>query len=437
MSGEQRGASSGSAPATGAASSGSPPAAGAAPSAPPPGAGTASPSPGLEPPGAGAAPGPPARSPYDAVDSLVGLARTLRAAGTPVSPERVQAAVAAAAALDPGARTDVYWAGRLTLCTDPEDLARYDRVFAAYFGDRPGALVRRPRTTRPGLRLSPGGGEEPGTQGDGERSGVAAASRVEQLRHRDVARMTAAERAELARLLALLRLPGEQRRTRRRRPATRGAVDADRTLRAWLAAGGEPARLRRERPATRPRRVVLLVDVSGSMDPYADALLRFAHAASGRRRGLGAAEVFVLGTRLSRVTREMAHRDPDAALAAVAAACPDAGGGTRLGGLLKEFLDRWGARGLARGAVVVVLSDGWEREDPRLLGEQTARLARLAHRVVWCNPRKAAPGYAPLAGGMAAALPHVDDFLEGHSLAAYERLARVVVGLDRAGSGHA
>ncbi len=370
--------------------------------------------------------------PYDAVDSLVGLARTLRAAGVASSPERVQAAVQAMAALDPARHDDVYWAGRLTLCGSEEDLARYDAVFAAYFGDRPGTIVRRQRLAKPALRVvADGGVTPPDSDGDGEElSGVAAASSVEQLRHRDVSRLTAAERAELHRLLGLLRLPGEVRHTRRKRPAARGAVDPDRTLRAWLRAGGEPAQLRRHRAGTRARRVVLLVDVSGSMDSYADALLRFAHAAA--RRGRAQTEVFVLGTRLSRVTREMAHRDPDVALGLVNEVSPDAGGGTRLGVLLKEFLDRWGQRGTARGAVVVILSDGWERDDPALLGEQVARLARLAHRVVWANPRKAAPGFAPVAGGMAAALPHVDDFVEGHSLAAYEHLAAVVLGRQRA-----
>ena len=170
---------------------------------------------------------------------------------------------------------------------------------------------------------------------------------------------------------------------------------------------------------------VLLVDVSGSMESYADALLRFAHAASRTSR---ATEVFALGTRLTRISREMALRDPDAAMAAVAAVLADAGGGTRLGELLKQFLDQWGQRGTARGAVVVLLADGWERGEATLLGEQVARLHRLAHRVVWANPRKAAPGYAPLAAGMAAALPHVDDFVEGHSLAALEHLAEVVAG---------
>lgn len=369
---------------------------------------------------------------YDGVDSLVGLGATLRAAGVGVSTDRVHAAVEALAHLDPARRSDVYWAARLTLCGSPEDLARFDDVFAAYFGDRPGSVVRRQRLSRAQLQLVP----SPDEPGDGEGEGApqdarAAASSVEQLRHRDVTALTTAEKEHLRALLAALRMPGERRRTRRQRPAGRGAVDGPRTLRAWLAAGGEPARLRHRAPSSRPRRVVLLVDVSGSMEGYADALLRFAHAAA--RRGAGApTEVFALGTRLTRLTRELALRDADTAMAAVAAALPDAGGGTRLGELLKQFLDAWGQRGTARGAVVVVLSDGWERGDPALLGAQMARLHRLAHRVVWANPRKAAPGFAPLAGGMAAALPHVDDFVEGHSLAALEHLADVVLGRSRA-----
>ena len=369
---------------------------------------------------------------YDAVDSLVGLAATLRGMGVAASADRVHAAVSALAVLDPVHRADVYWAGRLTLCGSADELSRYDSAFAAYFGDRPAAAVRRQRLPRRSLQLV----AEPGELGDGEDGGTphettrAAASSVEQLRHRDVRTMTSAERDQLHVLLAALRLPGDHRVTRRLRPAARGQVDGGRTLRAWLAAGGEPARLRHRAPLRRPRRVVLLVDVSGSMESYADALLRFAHAASGR--GSAPTEVFALGTRLTRVSRELALRDADAAMAAVAQAVPDAGGGTRLGELVKQFLDQWGQRGTARGAVVVVLSDGWERGDATLLGEQMERLHRLAHRVVWCNPRKAAPGYAPLAAGMAAALPHVDDFVEGHSLAALEHLAAVVRGGVRA-----
>lgn len=365
---------------------------------------------------------------FDATDSVVGLARTLRTCGVAASPERVQATVAALASLDPTRRDHVYWACRLTLCSGPEDVARFDRAFAAYFGDRPGSLVRRPRVRVPRLRLVSDGSlpdslDEPH---DTPGTAAAAASSVEQLRHRDVARLSAREQEELHRLLATLRLPGEMRRSRRRRPARRGEVDPGRTLRAWLRAGGEPAALCRRQPTPRPRRVVLLVDVSGSMDPYSGALLRFTHAAA--RRGAAPTEVFTLGTRLARVTQEMGHRDADRAMAAVAAAAPDAGGGTRLGLLLKDFLDHWGQRGLARGAVVVILSDGWERGDPALLGEQVARLHRLAHRVVWANPRKGAPGFAPVARGMAAALPHVDDFVSGHSLASLEHLAAVVLG---------
>jgi uncharacterized protein with von Willebrand factor type A (vWA) domain len=366
--------------------------------------------------------------PYDAVDSLVGLAATLRGMGVQASADRVCAAVSALAELEPMRTADVYWAGRLTLCGSPDELARYDAAFAAYFGDRPGAVVRRQRLTTTQLQLVAEPGDR-GASGAGDAEAaqsVAAASTVEQLRSRDVTTLDAAEREHLRRLLAALRLPGERRVTRRLRPSLRGQVDGGRTLRAWLAAGGEPAQLRRRSRGTRPRRVVLLVDVSGSMEGYADALLRFAHAAS--HRGAGPTEVFAMGTRLTRITREMALRDPDAALAAVATALVDAGGGTRLGELLKQFLDSWGQRGTARGAVVVILSDGWERGDATLLGEQVARLHRLSHRVVWSNPRKAAPGYAPLAAGMAASLPHVDDFVEGHSLGALEHLAAVVRG---------
>jgi uncharacterized protein with von Willebrand factor type A (vWA) domain len=367
----------------------------------------------------------------DGTDSLVGLARTLRAAGVAATPDRVHAAVEALSMLDASRLDDVYWAGRLTLCGSADEGRRYDAVFRAYFGDRPGSLRRRQRVLLPRLQLvSDDGPVAGGEQEQLSGTASAAAGSAEQLRHRDVSRLGPAEREELHRLLALLRLPGEVRRTRRHSPSVRGPVDARRTLRAWMQAGGEPAVLHRRRPRRRPRRVVLLVDVSGSMERYAGALLRFSHAAA--RRGSAPTEVFALGTRLTRLTREMGQRDPDAAMAAVAEAVPDAGGGTRLGPLLKEFLDRWGQRGTARGAVVVVLSDGWERGDVALLEEQMARLHRLCHRLVWANPRKAAPGFAPLAAGMAAALPHVDDFVEGHSLAALEHLAAVVRGAVRA-----
>ena len=375
----------------------------------------------------------------DGVAFLVVLGRALRAAGVAAGPDRVQRAVEAAAALDPACRDDVYWAGRATLCAGPEDLRRYDAVFAALVDGEMPRLQPRPVTVLrsvPVARTEPDGSEPGEEAGEGEEADAmlrAAASTVEVLRHKDVTTLDAAEREAMRRALAALELPGEPRRSRRwRRSPYAGVVDPGRTVRAMLHAGGEPARLHHRRHALRPRRVVLLVDVSGSMSGYADALLRFAHAAA-RRRG-AATEVFTVGTRLTRVTREMGSRDPQTAMAAVAAAVPDYSGGTRLGVLLRDFLDRWGQRGMARGAVVVILSDGWERDDPALLGTQMARLSRLAHRVVWCNPRKGRRGFAPLAGGLAVALPYVDDFVEGHSLAALQRLAEVVAG-TAAGAG--
>jgi uncharacterized protein len=365
----------------------------------------------------------------DLSGSAVGFARTLRAAGVDATPDRVHAFVTALDALGAADRDRVYWAGRVTLCAGPVDVERYDRVFAAFFdGQRvTGRAVVRRRT-----QLTPQAiGDEVGdASSDAPTVDAAAvtrqASREELLRHRDVRDLDDRERAELHRLLAAFALPGETRRTRRRVPARRGAVDRRRSVRALLRAGGELGRLHREAPQDRPRRVVLLVDVSGSMAGYADVLLRFAHVAV-RRHG-ARTEVFTLGTRLTRVTGPMSHRDPDTAMRAVAAAIPDWSGGTRLGEGLRAFLDVWGQRGVARGAVVVVLSDGWETGDVQLLGDQVARLSRLSHRLIWANPRAGRAGFAPTAAGMAAALPHCDQLVEGHSLAALERLARVVAG---------
>ncbi|MGN6689053.1 MAG: vWA domain-containing protein, partial [Actinomycetales bacterium] len=210
----------------------------------------------------------------------------------------------------------------------------------------------------------------------------------------------------------------------RRAPARRGSADPRRTLRAALHTDGELCVLARRDRSRRPRKVVLLVDISGSMEPYADALLRFAHVVV--RRAPASTEVFTLGTRLTRVTRELRLRDPDAALAAASAAIADWSGGTRLGDLLKDFLDRWGQRGTARGAVVVIASDGWERGDATLLKEQMVRLHRLAHRVIWVNPHKGKDGFAPLTAGMIAVLPSVDDLVAGHSLAAFDELAALL-----------
>lgn len=365
------------------------------------------------------------------VDAVAtGFARTLRAAGLAASSDRLVAFVEALATLDPTRRDDVYWAGRLTLCGARDDLGRYDRAFAAYFGGeaphrqlRPG---QRPGPARLRAVRAPLGVPGQVEDDDDAVAVTVGASRAEVLRKRDLATLTPADREEVNRMLAALSLPGERRRTRRRAPARRGRIDRRATVREALHGRGDPRRIHWQRPRSKPRRVVMLVDVSGSMSSYADALLRFAHVATLRPGDEGETEVFALGTRLTRITEELDVRDTDAALAAVAGAIPDWSGGTRLGDGLAELARR--RRELVRGAVLVVLSDGWERGDPARVGEAMRRLSLLARRIVWSNPRKGARGYAPLVGGMAAALPHVDDFVEGHSLGALEELARRVAG---------
>lgn len=376
----------------------------------------------------------PGHLPSDLTPALVLFGQRLREAGVDASPDRVQAFLAALDTVGAGDPGDVYWVGRVTLCGDAVDIARYDRVWAIVFGGRPPAAVSQ----QPLVQVVPASPDDVGAAGDDSDDQdvtalVANASRTERLRHRDVMDMTADERADLARLLAAFRMPGETRKTRRHRAAHRGVLDRTATVRRLLAAGGEPAQLAHRRRRTRPRDVVLLADVSGSMGAYAEVLLRFAHATA---RGHAAhTEVFTLGTRLTRVSRELGIRDPDLAMRAVGLAVEDWSGGTRLGETLKAFLDQWGQRGMARGAVVVVLSDGWERGGVEVLADQMARMSRLAHRLVWANPRAGRAGFAPTAGGMAAALPHCDDLVAGHSLAALEQLAHVVAGASTGTTG--
>lgn len=368
-------------------------------------------------------PGEPVIPTADAV--LLGFTRALRAAGVPVTQDRAQTYLAAVGVVGLADRRATYAAGRATLCAGPDDLERYDHVFEAWFGARDGLPQHRSAREQPVARTADvplADGSSEGEDGDAEQL-RAMASEVEVLRHRDVADLTAAERQRLAALFAGLTPRAPRRRTARRQAWHRGDVDASRTLRASLRRMGEPGEIAWRRPGTKPRPVVLLIDVSGSMSGYADALLRLAHrvvVATGR------AEVFTVGTRLTHLTRALRQRDPDRALVAAGQTVPDWSGGTRLGETLQVFLDRWGRRGLARGAVVVVFSDGWERGDVTLLAEQMARLQRVAHRVVWVNPHRGKRGYEPVQAGVVAALPHVDDFLAGHSLATYAELMEVV-----------
>ena len=361
--------------------------------------------------------------------AVVGFVRALRAEGIAAPVGSTLAFAEALAALDVNRRDDLYWAGRATLVSRPEDTPVYDRVFARCFDGSAELLLGVPEELTIRLALDDDSGDDEPDDGDGnaEDDGVPTISvrwsPIEVLRTRDFATYSPEEFAEARRLMADLRLAGALRSSRRHRPARRGRPDVRRTVRRALRSGGEPVQRSFVGPSTRPRRVVLLCDVSGSMEPYARALVRFLHAAVVGRNQV---EAFALGTRLTRITRELSSRDPDVAIAAAAQRVVDWSGGTRIGEGLREFNDRWGVRGMARGAVVVILSDGWDRGEPEVLAEQMARLKRVAFRVVWVNPLKATPEYAPLARGMAAALPFVDEFVEGHSLAALEDLVEVI-----------
>jgi uncharacterized protein with von Willebrand factor type A (vWA) domain len=354
----------------------------------------------------------------------VAFGRVLRGAGLDVPTTNVVLFAQALDAVGVDRRARVHAAATSCFLRDPADRARFEACFAAFWEGR--VTEAAGAEPEPALSVTVAvddpdageGGDDPGNADDPVLQLRWSATEV--LRHKDFAACTAAELAQLDRLLPVLRRTGATRPSRRPVAARRGPPDLRRTVRRALRSGGDPVSLLRKGPGERPRRLVLLVDVSGSMSAYARTLVRFAHAASSGRRQV---EVFTLGTRLTRLTRELATHDPDVALERAGRAVPDWSGGTRLGESLRRFNDQWGVRGMARGAVVVVLSDGWDRGDPSLLGAELARLHRVAHRIVWVNPLKAAPGYRPLAGGMAAALPHVDAFLEGHSLAALEALA--------------
>jgi uncharacterized protein len=334
----------------------------------------------------------------DAVAALAAFGRALRAEGLPVGTGRIASFSRSAALLSPG---DLYWAGRATLVARRDQIPVYDRVFRAFFGGER-APAATPRRTSLAFE------EE-----------VALASQVELLRRKNFADCSAEELAELAALMAQLRLVVPTRRSRRLAPARAGRPDLRRTLRRSFRTGGEPLERRFRARRRRRRRLVLVLDVSGSMADYSRALLVFAHAALRADRRW---EAFCFGTRLTRLTHALAASRPDEALRRAADEVFDWNGGTRIGESLKLLLDEYGHRGLVRGAVVVLCSDGLEIGDPDLLAEQMARLSRLAHRVVWLNPLKGDPAYEPLARGMHAALPHVDVFGAGHNLASLEEL---------------
>ena len=363
---------------------------------------------------------------------VVAFGRVLREAGLEVGPGRVADALTGLDLVDLAKRDDVYWTLRQTLVSRWEDLDTFDAAFRAWFLRAPAAPVFRHATETTSLRLLRRGAEAKRSDDAGEagedRSSLGS-SPEEALRTRDFADLTPEEFENVGKLIAEIAAGRPRRRSRRLRPHHRGRdLDMRRLVRASLGTGGEAVERTYRNRVHVPRKLVVLCDVSGSMEAYSRALVLFLHALARSGRGV---EAFAFGTRLTRLTRELLIRDPEGALTAASARVADWSGGTRIGHSLKAFNDEWGRRALTRGAVVVIVSDGWEREDAAVVGHEMARLARQAYAVVWVNPLKGHPDYQPLAGGMRAALPYVDRFLPGHNLASLEELAGVLSGIER------
>ncbi|HEY0279367.1 MAG TPA: VWA domain-containing protein [Solirubrobacterales bacterium] len=380
--------------------------------------------------------------------------RRLHERGVPVTAERSARFAAALKLVRPETRRRLYWTARAIFVSDPSQVGPFNAAFTAVFGigetegvELPDDLAMeatpaddRERSQPPaGARSAEGnqdslgtGAREDGSRGEREEDErevevptLAAAEEI--LRSKRFEALEADEMASLYRLMARLHVATPSRRTRRARPDLHGErIDLRRTLRQSLRTGGDPIRLARRKRRVVRRRMVLLCDISGSMEPYARAYLQFLTCAAGGGVGsgpsVGRPEAFAFATRLTRLTRALQSRNPERAIQRAAATAPDWASGTRIGEALKAFNDRFGRRGMARGAVVVILSDGWERGEPELVAREMERLARVAYRVVWVNPRAAAKGFAPHAGGMAAALPHCDALVSGHTLKALDEV---------------
>jgi uncharacterized protein with von Willebrand factor type A (vWA) domain len=378
---------------------------------------------------------------------LVGaLGRRLHEAGLPVTPERAAHFADALTLVEPISRRRLYWTARAVFVTGAHQVPAFDAVFSSVFAAPPRAegeefvpehiqTVEAPPDERPAsdhksstrdanqprdpaaaISASPAKSGEDEDEGEELEVPLAMASDEERLGRASFDALEPHELALLYRMMSRLELATPMRRTRRRERGRHGEhVDVRRTLRASLRTGGDPIRLARRRRRIVPRRLVLLCDISGSMEPYARAYLQF--LTCGARSGPGA-EAFVFATRLTRVTRSLATRSPEQAIRRAVETAPDWSSGTRIGEALGAFNDRHGRRGMARGAVIVILSDGWERGDPMRLGREMERLSRFAHRIVWVNPRVSASGFSVQAGGMVVALPYCHALVSGHSVEA-------------------
>ena len=365
---------------------------------------------------------------------LVSFADELRASGLAVGSGDVAVYCSAAGRLDPADLVDLYWAGRITLVNRRADIAKYDEVFRRFFLEAAGpeedvlAVMLRASAQAQGALAIPA--TEPGQDGQEDDAILGwMASDVDVLKHKSFAACTPDELAALRRIMARIRLTPPRRRTRRSVAARTGSrPDPRRTIRESMRMHGEPARLYWRKRKVRLRPLILILDISGSMADYSRNLLQFAHSA---KRSAGRVEVFCFGTRLTRVTGAMECRRPDEALERAARAAFDWDGGTRIGDCLDAFVRGWARRGLCRGGVVVICSDGLDRGDPAVLAAAMERLALLSHRVVWLNPHKGDdPGFRPSTLGMIVAAPHIDLLLSGHDLNSLEKLAALLPGLN-------
>jgi uncharacterized protein with von Willebrand factor type A (vWA) domain len=359
------------------------------------------------------------------VGALVEFAGHLRGAGLSVGADQVVTFCRAVEHLGLGDLEDIYWSGRACLVTGGDQIPTFDTVFDAVFrGARRYPTVTAAPDAGPVLSAADQSDDQEGTGDNETELLLLRASATERLRDKDFSALSSAERRAIEAAIAQLRVTPPLRRSRRTIPARRGwRPDVRRSIRRSMRTHGEIVTRVWRGPRTKPRRLVLLLDISGSMADYSRWLLFFAHALS---RAEAKVEVFCFGTRITRVTRPLRSRDPDAALANAAAEVLDWDGGTRIGDSIIEFLREWGRPGMARNSLVLICSDGLERGEPAQLAEAMQRLSRLAHSVVWVNPLKGDAQYQPLARGMSAALPHIDHFLPGHNLTSLEDLSRIL-----------
>ena len=376
--------------------------------------------------------------------NLLLFGRILRRLGLDVNPGRMMDLVSALDYIKIGHKADFFYAARTLLVHEHEDLELFDEAFELFWskpaeswGVEWQGLTRRRRSTKPIVTPPPLKDEPPSTDDSDSTSKepmtVIEVTRTysdrEVLRHKDFAQMSAEESEAVNQLMSHLRWKISERRTRRRRPGKGEMLDLRRTLRRSLRAGGEVFSWAYREPKLKPRPLVIIADISGSMERYTRVLLHFIY---GMKAALTQpVEAFVFSTRLTRITRPLQIRDLDLALKNVGELVHDWAGGTRIGESLKYFNFEWGRRVLGRGAVVLIISDGWDRGDVELLNREMARLKRNCHRVIWLNPLLGAPDYEPLTRGIQAALPHIDNFLPVHNLASLEDLANRLADLDR------